>query len=318
MKYIKIFENENDYNSFISTVDYETPNVSIILDTKDIKYNPRLAPLQYLTIESLEDELTVQLSNSNCQYSLDRKTWIDLPANTETPKIKSGEKLYFKKETQTISSIGTFTISKKFNLSGNVMSLLFGDNARTNTDLTGYNNAFSGLFQNCTTLQSVSNEFLPAKTLSYSCYSGMFYGCTSLTKAPELPATNLADNCYESMFQGCTSLTTAPELPAITLASYCYRGMFNNCDSLTISPVLPATTLVNSCYAYMFKGCGNLYQITALFTTDPTFIPGPTPVYTTDWVSGVAKTGIFYKSPSAKWTTVGTYGVPSGWEIKTV
>ena len=110
MKYIKIFKNENDYNSFISTVDYETPNVSIILDTKDIKYNPRLAPLQYLTIESLEDELTVQLSNSNCQYSLDCKTWIDLPANTETPKIKSGEKLYFKKETQTVSSIGTFTI----------------------------------------------------------------------------------------------------------------------------------------------------------------------------------------------------------------
>ena len=34
----------------------------------------------------------------------------------------------------------------------------------------------------------------------------MFYGCTSLTTAPELPATSLADNCYYHMFYGCSSL----------------------------------------------------------------------------------------------------------------
>ena len=34
----------------------------------------------------------------------------------------------------------------------------------------------------------------------------MFYGCTSLTTAPELPATTLADYCYGSMFQGCSNL----------------------------------------------------------------------------------------------------------------
>ena len=34
----------------------------------------------------------------------------------------------------------------------------------------------------------------------------MFYGCTSLTKAPALPATTMAQSCYASMFYGCTSL----------------------------------------------------------------------------------------------------------------
>jgi hypothetical protein len=34
----------------------------------------------------------------------------------------------------------------------------------------------------------------------------MFYGCTSLTQAPELPATTLASNCYQYMFNGCTNL----------------------------------------------------------------------------------------------------------------
>ena len=34
----------------------------------------------------------------------------------------------------------------------------------------------------------------------------MFYGCTSLTTAPELPATTLATNCYYYMFCNCTKL----------------------------------------------------------------------------------------------------------------
>ena len=34
----------------------------------------------------------------------------------------------------------------------------------------------------------------------------MFYGCTSLTTAPELPATTLVNSCYTQMFFGCTKL----------------------------------------------------------------------------------------------------------------
>ena len=35
----------------------------------------------------------------------------------------------------------------------------------------------------------------------------MFYGCTSLTTAPELPATTLVNGCYQSMFYNCSNLS---------------------------------------------------------------------------------------------------------------
>ena len=45
----------------------------------------------------------------------------------------------------------------------------------------------------------------------------------------------MADSCYSSMFYGCTSLTTAPALPATTLALYCYRSMFEGCTKIKLS-----------------------------------------------------------------------------------
>ena len=87
------------------------------------------------------------------------------------------------------------------------------------------------------------------------CYRSMFYGCTSLTKAPKLPATTLANSCYYIMFYKCTSLTQAPELPATALANSCYRQMFQGCTSLTSAPELPATTLAFNCYNKMFQNC---------------------------------------------------------------
>ena len=86
----------------------------------------------------------------------------------------------------------------------------------------------------------------------------MFYGCTSLTKAPALPATTLADRCYRNMFSGCTSLAQAPALTATTLATSCYNSMFYNCTSLTQAPALSATTLVDGCYRSMFQGCSKI------------------------------------------------------------
>jgi hypothetical protein len=64
--------------------------------------------------------------------------------------------------------------------------------------------------------------------------------------------------CYNYLFFGCESLTTAPELPATVLSYSCYFGMFTNCGNLTQAPYLPATTLVNECYCRMFENCRNL------------------------------------------------------------
>lgn len=109
---------------------------------------------------------------------------------------------------------------------------------------------------------------LPATTMAVSCYSSMFYGCTSLTTAPSLPATTLAYGCYSNMFSGCSALTTAPStLPATTLQTYCYQSMFMNCTALTTVPTLPATTAVSYCYHSMFYGCTSLTVVPTLPAT---------------------------------------------------
>ena len=140
--------------------------------------------------------------------------------------------------------IGTLNPFKKCSLLGNCMSLLFGDNASTNYSLIGYDYAFHDLFFANNYIQHVSENFLPATTLSIGCYNAMFHMNIELVTPPSLPADTLATRCYDSMFQYCSKLTTAPELPAITLADYCYNGMFRGCTALTTAPELPAITLV--------------------------------------------------------------------------
>jgi hypothetical protein len=64
----------------------------------------------------------------------------------------------------TSSTSSTFSFSGTTEASGNIMSLLYGDDFEGQTKLTGRNYVFYGMFSNC----------------------------TSLTTAPELPATSLS------------------------------------------------------------------------------------------------------------------------------
>ena len=130
------------------------------------------------------------------------------------------------------------------------------------------NNCYQNMFRDCTYLNTVPQNCLPATTLASSCYQEMFRGCTSLTTAPDLPATTLASSCYQGMFYS-TKLTQSPSLPATTLADNCYKEMFRGCTSLTTAPVLPATTLAANCYQEMFRGCSSL-------TTPPAELPATT------------------------------------------
>ena len=265
----------------------------------------------YLNIEALEDELTVSLSINECEYCVDNGSWIKLVPNTNTISINKGQTLYFRDNlTPTSNGIGTFTISKKCNLKGNIMSLLYGDNFEGKTDLTRKRFAFCELFRECTNIVDASELILPATTLAYGCYQYMFKGCSSLITAPELPATTLANSCYTYMFDGCTSLTKAPELPATTLAIACYQYMFKGCSSLITAPELPATTLANSCYTYMFDGCSKLSYIKMLATD----ISASSCL--TNWVGSVASTGTFVKHTDMTSLPTGTNGIPEGWTVE--
>lgn len=233
-------------------------------------YEPHDYSQDYLTFVALEDgtfSFSGRASNT-VQYSLDSgTTWATLANGTSTPTVSSGNTIMWK-GTMTSYGIGRFSSSGQFNIEGNTMSLLYGDNFEGETSLSGKDEAFVKLFSGCTSVINAKNMVLPATTLANYCYVCMFEGCTSLTTAPStLPATTLAPYCYESMFRDCTSLTTAPELPATTLATECYYQMFLNCTSLTTAPQLPATTLSTQCYNNMFMGCTSLTTAPELLAT---------------------------------------------------
>ena len=302
----------------ISKVQYGSKNIiAAYWGSKKVWENVPLEDLteNYCTIEALEDGLTVSFSTNSLLYSLDNgNSWTELPADTTTPAINSGDMISFKATGLTpnpSNGIGTFTVNKKFNLKGNVMSLLFGDEGKNIFSLSGYDYAFTRLFAECTTLQSVSKDFLPAVRLVRNCYELMFYNCTSLITVPKLQATLLDMYCYLAMFYGCSSLVTAPELPATTLAIGCYASMFNGCGSLVSAPELSAITLAPECYISMFNGCTKLNYIKALFTE-------LYPDSTNNWVNGVSSTGTFVKNADATWNVTGVNGIPEGWTVKTI
>ena len=249
----------------------------------------------YVTFEALENDFTVSLSRNTCEYCIDGDgEWKSLSSGTTTSSINSGQTISIRASLTPTSSngIGTFTISKKCNVRGNAMSLLFGDNGKDNYSLSNKSYAFYRLFYNATNLISVSENFLPATTLATYCYQYTFDGCTSLTSAPKLPATTLQQYCYQYMFRGCSSLTTAPVLPATTLQRYCYR--------------------------YMFQNCSKLNYIKAMFTTDPGSSNSSNQArYTYNWVSNVASSGTFVKNSNATWSRTGNHAVPSRWTVET-
>ena len=226
---------------------------------------------QYLTFVPVSDATFTWTNHANSgslYYSLNNgSTWTALGDGESTPMITAGKKILWKGDSfnPSYDGIGTFSSDADNNASGNIMSLLYGDDFCANDKSIHVKNAFESLFNGDTHI--LTPPLLPAISLSRNCYTNMFYGCTNLVAVPKLPATTLTFFCYNAMFSGCTSLTTAPELPATTLANYCYESMFYGCTSLTTAPELPATTLKYGCYANMFYECASLTIVPELPAT---------------------------------------------------
>lgn len=242
---------------------------------------------EYFTIESLEDNNTITLNiprgvDSQCltyvSYSTDGTIWttlnIDATDQTISVTLNQGETVRYKGQglhyakgwEEDVHSC--FNTSGNVTVSGNIMSLLYGDDfANATVFPSGSSHTFERLFQETDKLVSAGNLLLPATSLVYECYREMFRGCSFLTEAPTLPAIYLANGCYNCMFMYCSSLMETPTLPATTLADLCYYGMFWGCTSLTEAPTLPATIMANQCYRYMFIECTALTEAPALPAT---------------------------------------------------
>ena len=132
---------------------------------------------------------------------------------TTVIRVKGSNLTYCTDYTGTDYHYNYFSSTAEYEVSGNIMSLISGDNFANQTELTSAG-AFCYLFSEHLTigagqrgkLVGADNLILPATTLTTSCYEGMFHNCSGLTVAPRLPATAGATNCYKDMFEGCSNL----------------------------------------------------------------------------------------------------------------
>lgn len=112
---------------------------------------------------------------------------------------------------------------------GNAMSLVYYTDFAGKTELTE-KYVLQKLFVNNSHIKNYESldVVLPATTLSESCYKMMFYGCTGITRAPELPAVTLTKDCYNRMFYNCSNLNSIKCMAADISAWNCTTNWLAN------------------------------------------------------------------------------------------
>ena len=261
--------------------DFYNPNISLIFGNDNIPQNWKPKPLTFVAKSDSNIKLNQTGSPDTIllDYKLNDGEWtaysigeqIDL--NSGDTVAFSGANNHFSKDSD---NFYRFRMTGSIEADGNIQSLMNWSNS-------------------CTS----------------ACYNYLFYGCSSLTKVPQLPATILANKCYSVMFYGCTSLTEVPVdlLPATTLSEGCYASMFIFCNNLTNAPTLPATTLAPSCYLSMFDSCFKLNSVSVDFTNwnDSNYS-------TSNWLNHVASNGTF-TCPTELPLSTGVNYIPEGWNV---
>lgn len=296
------YPNGSDYSTWLSNLGVRWKGVACeIVDGKFV-IPENLYKFKYFTINPLSD-ITIKFSKrgngDNIRYQLNNSnSWLGLN-NNEILSVGKGDKCMFKSTITPGTSdsnmgIGTFFIEGEFDVEGNIMSLLYGDEFDTNDTMKPY--AFSHLFSDFGT--SIPCNVKHAHNLC-------------------LPSTNMENSCYYCMFYYCNGLLTPPTLPAVQLADSCYGYMFGGCQNLEYAPVLAAECLKTSCYTGMFAACEKINEVVMLaIDFDGTMSDGETPLKSI--VSSASPTGTLYKHPSLSVDTLNTYlyNFPEGWTVE--
>ena len=245
----------------------------------------------YLTFRVLSDGTIAWKSIGSgqaktIQYSVNGGAWSEITA-TSTPttiNVISGDVVRFKgantsyaKDKSNYSGFEGGTA--EFDVEGNIMSMVYGDNFIGNNTLTGTYN-FCSMFK-LSKVISAENLILPATTLTNYCYRAMFSKATLLDTPPVLPATTLSQGCYYYMFEECAFIT-APDLLATTIPSQAYYAMFISCSNLNYIKCM-ATSGVST------GNCSN-------------------------WTQNVASSGNFVKAENVTWTRSQS-GIPTNWAV---
>lgn len=293
----------------------------------------------YLTFEALENGIILfgedyaaggQYLNLHIFYRVNNGQWTEIisdhPYSSDVIEVNTGDIVEIKGNNYSysydpnkpITGHCHFRVCCNCNISGNIMSLIYGDNFIGQTsfpDVSLCNGAFLGLFER----NYNDGNYITIDNTNF------LYKNIVNTNNFILPVSTLVNGCYQHMFDNCQNMVTTPQLPATTLAPNCYAGMFYNCITITTAPDLLATNLISNangagCYSSMFEGCSNLNYIKCLATTKVDNYDQWK--YTGAWLNNVSSTGTFVKDASTTWWPVGDdviygiTGIPANWTVQ--
>jgi hypothetical protein len=333
----KQYNELTEYNGYaIYLITYDNTKPSEIGDYFYIESQEDDNEIIFCANQDFMDEMSVIAAEETASYfefSTDRYEWYSLKdVVTELNPLRysitlnkyerlfirntKGDAIsYFKNSTDNPFPKIVSTASKKFNIGGDLHTLIFKYTDRI-TELPNELNYLRYIFGFTQNLVDAGDLLLPATKLYYGAYAEMFEYCRDLISAPKvLPADDLPENVYAQMFKGCNALVNPPELPATTLGLGCYYEMFGSCTSLVNAPELLAidlpkkTAISYGVYNAMFINCTSLRYVKCLGLTNIADNKGSM-LYNINNGSGK-----LVKHPDAEWS-IGPWGVPEGWTIE--
>ena len=156
---------------------------------------------------------TCHLANSDYYYSKDLgATWNHITSSSTEINVVKGNVVLFKGTImpQAYAGIGRFYSSVAYEIAGNPMSFIYGDDFRGKINWPSNmpeSSGFHTMFYDETNLRSAKHLILTASSVLYQAYSAMFTNCSNLVAGPIIAAETVLDRGCDGMFYGCAKLS---------------------------------------------------------------------------------------------------------------
>ena len=275
MKYLREFNNHEQYDRFTGTSEFILPNVSICIQEKDVHYNPYVEP-QYRNVSgesycnSYDKYVDVY---SQVSYDMGY-TW-ETTATTTTLIEKDSEDCGFI-ETRVVAKFNVTDTSNPTKIGYNQYISGFSsieiDGVTQPSVVSAYTFSTAGehtvkyflndptsigssAFYGCRSLTSIT---IPDSVTSIG--GGAFYSCSGLTSI-DIPSgvTSIGNNAFNS----CSNLTSITIPDSVTSIG---GGAFQGCTSLTSIDIPSGVISIGD---RAFRNCSGLTSITMEATTPP-------------------------------------------------
>ena len=224
---------------------------------------------EYLTLTPWEDSCTFTIFlysgvSANMSYSYDKSTWTSLSYNTNTITVNKGVNVYLKGSNYRLANSDNYSRNcyirgnKLFEVSGNIMSLIWSDDFEGKTNLINGGSDTFAFFALFDASSSNPNKILTARNMV-------------------LPCTQYTTKIYQSLFSNNHYMLYAPkELPQQeSQGSNTLVWMFANCYALQETPVVRLTNYGSgdSWRTYILSQCTGLKRTIFLVSSNYPSMP---------------------------------------------